>query len=138
MNCVEPMTHDYRKQYSSTLPVYIVEHCKGVAGRDEEVVEKVIVHAESESEALKHATDWPDGKNPNSPQGGSGRYNDYWFAARVECSCDLIAVAPEMAELLGRLEYRMLALLTRGLLDGELQSVIAETHALLSKIEGNT
>lgn len=58
---------------------YTVSHQRGIAGVDEREVERVQVEAQSEAEAVKKASGWPDGRNPESTQGGSGRYNDYWM-----------------------------------------------------------
>jgi hypothetical protein len=61
------------------MATYTVSHQRGVAGVDEKEVERVEVAAGSEVEAIQKASGWPFGINPESTQGGSGRWNDYWM-----------------------------------------------------------
>lgn len=63
---------------------YTVSHQRGIAGVDEREVERVQVEAQNEAEAVEKASGWPDGRNPESTQGGSGRYNDYWMVEESE------------------------------------------------------
>lgn len=69
-------------QAVSELREYTVTHMIGVAGISEKEVNRQIVEADSEQAALARVTDWPHGLNPDSPQRGSGRWNDYWMAER--------------------------------------------------------
>lgn len=69
---------------------YVVSHQRGIAGVDEREVERVVVTAASEHDAISIASamedgGWPGGRNPEATQGGSGSYNDYWMAERCEC-----------------------------------------------------
>ncbi len=67
------------------LKTYTVEHMVGIAGVTEKDVETYEgIRAESPEQAVAQFTNWPDGKNPDSTQGGSGRYNDYWMATELD------------------------------------------------------
>lgn len=85
---------------------YVVSHQRGIAGVDEREVERVVVTAASEQDAIAIASamedgrcpgecpgGWPGGRNPEATQGGSGNYNDYWMVER--CGCGSYDVSDE-------------------------------------------
>ncbi len=62
------------------MRTYKVEHCKGIAGINDDPVEAVTVEAESEKRAIELSGLTPD--DPDAPN-KAGRYSDYVHAYEI-------------------------------------------------------